>query len=351
VLGRQGKLGEAEAACREAIRLRPTYSQAHCSLGCVLSDQGKTDEAVKAYREAIRLNPEDPEAHHNLGIVLGRQGKLGEAVAAYRQAIRLRPEFPEAHLQLGSALFALGKPDAAERAIRTAIRLRPGYLGAHLNLGDVLKRKGLFPEALEALRRGQELSARNPSMRRLFAQDIKDCERLVQLDRKLPTVRAGKQRPADASEAAQLAELCLLYKRLPATAARLYEVALADRSDLTARAHRYNAACAAALAGCGKGDDADQLKEEEKGRLRQQALAWLQVELAQRTGQLEKGPPAARAAALAVLRHWQQDADLAGVRGGALSKLPAAEGEAWQKLWAAVADALAKSERAAPAKP
>jgi hypothetical protein len=42
------------------------------------------------------------------------------------------------------------------------------------------------------------------------------------------------------------------------------------------------------------------------------------------------------------LRHWQQDSDLAGVRDkGALAKLPAAERDAWRKLWADV-DALLK---------
>src|SRR5437763_2953473 len=37
----------------------------------------------------------------------------------------------------------------------------------------------------------------------------------------------------------------------------------------------YNAACAAALAGCGQGKDADQSDEKERGRLRRQALDWL----------------------------------------------------------------------------
>src|SRR5262249_52028829 len=127
----------------------------------------------------------------------------------------------------------------------------------------------------------------------------------------------------------------------------LYEEALTDPSLLV---HRADAACAAARAACGKGDDAGQLKDEERARLRKQALTWFQAELAERATQLEKGTPPARTAALAALRHWQQDPDLAGVRGEALSKLPPTEGQAWRKLWAAVADAL-EAERASPAKP
>jgi hypothetical protein len=42
------------------------------------------------------------------------------------------------------------------------------------------------------------------------------------------------------------------------------------------------------------------------------------------------------------MRHWQQDTDLAGVRGDALAKLPAAEREPWRKLWEEVDGLLAK---------
>jgi hypothetical protein len=44
-----------------------------------------------------------------------------------------------------------------------------------------------------------------------------------------------------------------------------------------------------------------------------------------------------RQAVQQTLQHWQQDPDLAGVRGKeALAKLPEAERTAWQQLWAEV---------------
>jgi hypothetical protein len=42
---------------------------------------------------------------------------------------------------------------------------------------------------------------------------------------------------------------------------------------------RYNAACAAALAAAGKGEDAAKLDEKECDRWRKQALDWLKAEL------------------------------------------------------------------------
>jgi hypothetical protein len=53
------------------------------------------------------------------------------------------------------------------------------------------------------------------------------------------------------------------------------------------------------------------------------------------------GPGQAREA----LRHWQKDADLASVRDkDALDQLPAAERDAWQRLWADVAALLKRAQ-------
>src|SRR5262249_59110865 len=72
-------------------------------------------------------------------------------------------------------------------------------------------------------------------------------------------------------------------KRLHRAAVRFYEEAFAAQpklaDDLDA-AHRYNAACAAALAGCGAGQDADQLDDKERAGLRRQALDWPRADLA-----------------------------------------------------------------------
>ena len=104
----QGKLDEAVAAYRQAIRFKPDYAEAHSNLGNALKDQGKLDEAVAAYRQAIAIKPDQAEAHSNLGIALKDQGKLDEAVAAYRQAISIKPDYAEAHSNL---LFSLNYHD------------------------------------------------------------------------------------------------------------------------------------------------------------------------------------------------------------------------------------------------
>ena len=54
----------------------------HYSLAAALRSLGKLDEAIAEYREAIRLKPDYPEAHCDLGNTLVQQGLFAEGVAA-----------------------------------------------------------------------------------------------------------------------------------------------------------------------------------------------------------------------------------------------------------------------------
>jgi hypothetical protein len=117
---------------------------------------------------------------------------------------------------------------------------------------------------------------------------------------------------------------------------------LAD--DLRAR-HRYDAACYAARAAAGRGEDAAKLDDTERARLRKQALDWLRADLALRTQQLASDRPDDRPAAQNALRHWQRDRDLAGLRdAAALAKLSAEEQRAFAQLWADVEALLKKAQ-------
>jgi eukaryotic-like serine/threonine-protein kinase len=90
---------------------------------------------------------------------------------------------------------------------------------------------------------------------------------------------------------------------------------------------------AAALAGCGRGDDVAGLGEAEKVRWRQQARQWLRADLAA-WRKASDGVPDTRMRAREALMDWQRDPDLSGLReSGALDKLPAEERKEWFALW------------------
>jgi Flp pilus assembly protein TadD len=341
----QGKPAEAEAEYRRALRLRPDYFEAHLNLGKALEALGKLAGAEAEYREALRLRPNDPVAHNNLSSHLRAQGKLAEAEAHCRAALRQRPNYSTARINLGITLLNQGKPAGAEAEFRKALRLRPDWPDAHVCLGLALQQQGRFTEALGALKRGHELGSRQPNWPYPSAEWVRKAEQLVALDAKLSEVIQGKAQPADAAERLALARLCQTYKKRYAVAARFYSDAFAADPKLAGdmqAANRYNAARAAARAGCGAGEDGPELDEKERARLRQQALSWLRADLAAWARRLEKDPAQSRAMRQA-LRRWQQDADFASVRGDALAKLGEAERQPWQELWADVQRTLMKT--------
>ena len=86
---------------------------------------------------------------------------------------------------------------------------------------------------------------------------------------------------------------------------------------------RYRAARAAARAGCGQGQGADRLPDEERARWRRQALDWLRQDLIWWSMALANGNAQTNTDVRVNMRHWQTDGDLAGVRAkDALAQLP-----------------------------
>jgi hypothetical protein len=191
-----------------------------------------------------------------------------------------------------------------------------------------LQLQGRFAESLAAFQRGHQLGTKQRDWKYPSAQWVREAERLAALEAKLPTFLRGEVQPRDTAERLGLVGVCQP-KKLHAAAARLYAAAFAadfNLADDLGAAHRYNAACSAALAAAGQGEDAGKLDAGERARLRKQALDWLRADLSLRSKQLDSGQPAARAAAQQQLRHAQQDSALAGLRDkAALARLPAVE--------------------------
>jgi serine/threonine protein kinase/tetratricopeptide (TPR) repeat protein len=349
-LYRQGDLDGAIAEYRKTIDIRPDFAETHCGLGVVLRDKGRLDDAIAEFHTAIRLDRDKPIAHANLGVALLDKGHLDDAIVEFHTAIRLDKDDPVAHYGFGRALRKKGDLRGATAEFRRAIALKPDFAEAHCNLGLALQLQGEFHQALEELRRGNELGLKDPRWRWPSRQWVRQCERRVELDERLPGILARKATPASPAERVELAGLCSL-KGLHGTAVRFYEEAFVTQpklADALGGVHRYRAAEDAALAGCGAGKDADQIEAKERARMRGRALDWLSADLAAWVRRLDTEPDKARAAAAltTALKYWLASPAFAGMRGPeALSKLPEAERQPWQKLWKDVAETLARVRR------
>jgi predicted Zn finger-like uncharacterized protein len=374
-LADKGDLDGAIAAFRQAIELDPKDAPAHGSLGNALCDKKDVDGAIAEYRQAIALDPKDAKAHNNLGGVLRAKGDLEGAIAAFRQAIELDPNYANAHNSLGTILYDKQDLDGATAAYRTAIaldpklayahknlglalyykrdlegaiaalraavNLRPDDPEAHCHLGNLLREQGRFALALEELRRGHHLGIKHPGWPYPSAAWVRECERIIELERRLPAILAGGVVPAGAAERVELV-VCLVRKRLTATAARLAAEFL-DDPRLSADERQdclYYGAVGAVLAAAGEGDDARLLADKVAVMLRRQALRWLRSELAAEAEQAAGGGVAARGEVRRLMMQWRHDSRLASVRDReAQGHLPDDERGEWRRLWADV-DAL-----------
>jgi Flp pilus assembly protein TadD len=345
-LQKKGRLDEAIQEFRTAIELDPKYATPHIGLGDALQGQGRLDEAIREYRTAIELDHDGALPHIGLGVALQKQGQLDEAIREFHTAIELGPTDARPHNDLGNALSAKGRLDEAIREFRKASELNPKDATPHYNLGLTLLQFGRFTEAREATRRCLDLLPPNDPLRQQVTRQLQRCEQFLALDRKLPAILKGTEAPADDAERLALADLCQQpFQKRYAASARLFAEAFAHDAKLAddlQRQHRYDAACAAAQAGCGQGEDARALPDEVALGLRRQALDWLKADLAAYAKLAGRDDPAAKQTVRQRLVYWRQDADLAGVRDPqAVEKLPADERAAWGRLWEDV-DALRK---------
>jgi tetratricopeptide (TPR) repeat protein/tRNA A-37 threonylcarbamoyl transferase component Bud32 len=331
--------GDREAAfgCfRTAVDLGLKDARLQYSVGVALYAMGDLDGAIRCHRAAIDLDPKYPSPHYDIGLALHAKGDVEGAIRSYRTSIDLAPKYAPAHYNLGRALFAKGDVEGAIGCYRTAIDRDSKYAEAHCNLGHALQASGKFAEALAAFRLGHEIGSQRKDWRNPSAEWVKTCETFFVLNAKLGDYLTGEAKPTDSDEQVVLARLCQEHKKLYAAAARFFAAAFAAEPKLAEnlqQPHRYNAACAAALAGCGLGEDVAKLDDQERARLRKQALTWLRADLVALEKLVAGDKRENRALVQQRMQHWQQDADFIGVRGDAISKLPELEREGWRKLW------------------
>jgi serine/threonine-protein kinase len=338
VLRASGDLPGAIATLREAIRLKPDLPQARQNLGSALQASGDLPGAIAAAREVVRRLPDGDESHWDLGTLLYTSGDHRGAAAALREAIRLKPDRAEAHYLLGNTLIPSGDTAGALAEYREAIRLKPDYAEAHCNVGSIYLQQGRSVEARDELRLGHALGSKMPNWPHPSAEWLARAERTVARDERLNAALAGAAGLSDNAERLDLGQRAFDTRRY-AGAARLWGEALDSDlklGDDRRASHRYQAACAAALAAAGQGVDDPRLDDAARAGLRRRALAWLQAERDAWTRLLESATPEQRQAIVKTLTHWQSDPKLASVRAEAIGKLPEAERADWQALWSEV---------------
>ncbi len=151
---RAGRAPEALRELDEALKLDPTFAEAHRARGLVLEfGFGRTAEAEAEYRRALELRPAYPEAHNDRGQLLAKSGRPADAIAHFDEALAdmMYREPWVARCNKGQVLYRTGKKEEGLSELRACVRAAPRYCAGRRELGRILLEAGRVPEAVEEL--------------------------------------------------------------------------------------------------------------------------------------------------------------------------------------------------------
>lgn len=89
-LHQAGRLEEAEAVYRNALRAGGAEALLLYNLGVLLEDRERVPEAMECYRAALRADPRMADGHYNLALLCEKLGRPQEAIrhmARYRKLV------------------------------------------------------------------------------------------------------------------------------------------------------------------------------------------------------------------------------------------------------------------------
>ena len=152
----RGDTREALRALLSAVRSDPKLPEAHHALGLVYHASGKEDLALQHYREALALRPRFSDAQNNMGVLLLDMGRYDEAIVAFEAALSdmLYATPTLAKGNLGWALYQNGNVADGRARIAAAISSDPGFCRGY----EWLMRIALdLDDGEEALAQGRRL--------------------------------------------------------------------------------------------------------------------------------------------------------------------------------------------------
>jgi protein O-GlcNAc transferase len=139
--------------------IAPGVARHQWLLGRAFKASGRLGDAIAAYRKALEIKPDFTDGWVSLGIAYRAASQLDEAIASYRLALRIEADHALAHANLGNALAErdyavniLSPVDVATEGLdvqRHALSLDPGNAQLHANLAASLEQLSRLDEAIE----------------------------------------------------------------------------------------------------------------------------------------------------------------------------------------------------------
>ena len=175
-------LSRVRQSYQQAVRLNPSYAQAHYNLATVYEDL-QPEKAMEEYLLAIRCDSNIYPAYNNLArlwLIRGKDDDYTRALDLLSRAEDLSPQDENAQYSinknLGWANYALKRYSVAEIYLRRAISMRSedGAASAHCLLAYVLKeqgKEGVYDECFKCV----SLAPGEKDVEALWVSDAQEC--------------------------------------------------------------------------------------------------------------------------------------------------------------------------------
>ncbi|MBR8827329.1 MAG: tetratricopeptide repeat protein [Gomphosphaeria aponina SAG 52.96 = DSM 107014] len=162
----EGKIDEAEAAYKAAIKLHSDNADAYRGLAQCQTYQGNNLAALKNYQKAIELNSQQPVwVFTSLGSLLFQQKHYLEALNVYHEALKLQADNEAAYRGLAQCQTQQGDYAAAIESYQKTIELNPQQpVWVFTSLGNLFFQQHEMDEALNAYNQAIKLYPNAPEV-------------------------------------------------------------------------------------------------------------------------------------------------------------------------------------------
>jgi eukaryotic-like serine/threonine-protein kinase len=153
-----GRFPEAERHWRRATELDPRSPMPHLGLGMGFAAQNHDQQAEAALKEAVKLRGSDWRHDAQLGTFYFSRSRYGDAVTSYESARELAPDNATVWRNLGAAYYGLERYDDAATAFQRALEISP-TAAVYTNLGTLRFYQGRYHDAVAVFEKAVELGA------------------------------------------------------------------------------------------------------------------------------------------------------------------------------------------------
>jgi tetratricopeptide (TPR) repeat protein len=241
-----GDFDKAMAEFDEAIRLHPKHVTAHIYRARARASVGDVDKALSDLDEAVRIDPNSGWARGERALLLGKRGDLDKTLADCNEAIRVDPKRVDGYMQRGDFFLDMAEFDKAIADYTEALRLAPR--GPYAIMAERKRAEcanlRLFDKTLAA-----QAQAKFSRAKKLYFEDHKLAEAMIQFDDAIKTSREMLTRLADAPAGSPVPPPCNVLARSLAWRAHVLRVEKKDADQAIAdctEAIRCDPKCAVA---------------------------------------------------------------------------------------------------------